>query len=139
LILRDIIIEEWRGWPAHIHADVNWVDLIEQSNIICQLLLHFELEVVHLEVVDRVLEFKQVLLQVGVISCLFKSIEQPEVVPVDEEAYFNKVRNRLYWVRMNQIVNFGKVLLAVSRTCIPAASFRFPRGIGSGFLFPLPL
>lgn len=137
--MRDIIIKERRRWPAHIHADVNWVDLIEQSNIICQLLLHFELEVVHLEVVDRVLEFKQVLLQVGVVSCLFESIEQPEVVPVDEEAYFNEVRNLLYWVRMDQIVKLGKVLLAVSRTCIPAASFRFPRDIGPSFLFSLPL
>jgi hypothetical protein len=40
---------------------------------------------------------------------------------------------------MNQIVKLGKVLLAVSRTSIPAASFRFSRGIGPSFLLPLPL
>jgi len=62
ILLGDIVIKEGSRGPAHVERNVHWVNLIKQPNVISKLLLNFELEVVHVEVIDGVLELKQVLI-----------------------------------------------------------------------------
>lgn len=124
LVLCDIIIQEWCRWSTHVHADVNRVDLIEESDVIGQLLLHLELKVIHLEIVDRVLKLIQVFFQIRVISCFLESIQKSEVVSVDEKADLDEVRNRFDWMWMHHIVELGHTLarMAAVEACILAAS-----------------
>jgi hypothetical protein len=58
LVLGDIILHEGCGWTTHVKGDIDWVNLVEQTSIVCKLLLHFELKVIHLEIVQWILKLK---------------------------------------------------------------------------------
>ena len=124
MVLCDIIIKEWRRWSAHVHADVNRVDLVEESDVIGQLLLHLELKVIHLEIVDRVLKLIQVFLQIRVIGCFFESVQKSEVVSVDKETNLDEVRNCFDRVWIHHNFEFGLTLasMAAVEACVLAAS-----------------
>lgn len=124
LVLCNVFIKEWRRRPAHVHADVHRVDLVEESDVIGQLLLHLELEVIHLEIVDRVLKLVQVLFQIRVISCFLESIQKSEVVSVEEETDLDEVRNCFNRMWMHHSVELGRILahMAAVKACVLTAS-----------------
>lgn len=46
----DVVVEKGLRWAAHVERDVQRVDVVEEADVVIQLLLYFELKLVHLVV-----------------------------------------------------------------------------------------
>jgi hypothetical protein len=77
-VLSHVVIPERSGWAAHVERDINRIDLVEEPDVVSELLLDLELKIIHLMIfrrIQRVLELKQVLFEVRIISCLLECVE----------------------------------------------------------------
>lgn len=108
---------------SHIECDVNRIDLLEQTYVLHELLLDFIFKVIHLEVVDWILQFIKIFLHVRIISLLLQSVDMSEIILVQKEPNLDEMRDLVNWVWMvdvlllethGRVASLGSALLARS-------------------------
>lgn len=91
--MRNKVIKKWCGRSPHIQRHVKWIYFVEKSHVFSQLFLNFKLKLVHLKVINWVLKLKKEFFQLWVICGFFKIVQQPEIIAINQESNFNKMRN----------------------------------------------